>query len=210
MNDKEKLLNQKELKQILNYNKDSGIFTWKVSPSNSVKINDVAGTTDKYGYIVIMIKSRNYFAHRLAFLCHIKNNKDYYPDYVVAHCGFNATFGAKWFGGFARKRKNGWDRDCVCGKNLLLKQENGLKGVILSCCSYYKLEIPDNSIIYCDPPYENTTKYKDKFNHSEFWDWCRKKRNEGHKIFISEYNAPNDFICLWQKEIVSSLTKKYW
>ena len=30
---------------------------------------------------------------------------------------------------------------------------------------------------------------------------------KGHKVFISEYNAPEDFECLWQMEVNSSLTK---
>lgn len=88
-----------------------------------------------------------------------------------------------------------------------IKQSCKLGGINFYHSAYDKLEIPKNSIIYCDPPYENTTKYKDKFDHSKFWDWCRRKRNDGHKIFISEYNAPDDFVCLWEKEIVSSLTK---
>ena len=31
--------------------------------------------------------------------------------------------------------------------------------------------------------------------------------SKGHIIFVSEYNAPDDFECVWQKEIVSSLTQ---
>jgi DNA adenine methylase len=31
--------------------------------------------------------------------------------------------------------------------------------------------------------------------------------SKGHIIFVSEYNAPDDFECVWQKEIVSSLAK---
>jgi DNA adenine methylase len=49
--------------------------------------------------------------------------------------------------------------------------------------------------------------YKDDFNHNEFWQWCRDRANEGHIVFVSEYNAPDDFECIWQKEIVSSLDK---
>jgi DNA adenine methylase len=137
---------------------------------------------------------------------HIKNNKDCYDAVLVAHCGFNATFGAKWFGGYARPRKlTGYDRDVVCGKNSLIKQMPLLKGVKFECCSYDELEIPVESIIYCDPPYAGTTKYKDDFNHDDFWQWCRSKCKEGHQVFISEYNAPDDFICVWQKEIQSGL-----
>ena len=33
------------------------------------------------------------------------------------------------------------------------------------------------------------------------------KKNEGHRIYISEYDMPSDiFKCVWQKEIISGLT----
>lgn len=68
------------------------------------------------------------------------------------------------------------------------------------------LHIPQNSIIYCDPPYQNTTKYHTGFDHNQFWDWCRLKKQDGHNIFISEYSAPDDFVCVWQKEVQSQLS----
>ena len=52
-----------------------------------------------------------------------------------------------------------------------------------------------------------TTGYKDKFNHNCFWSWCRGKAAEGHKVFVSEYDAPDDFECVWEKEVNNSLTK---
>jgi len=140
---------------------------------------------------------------------HIKNNKEKYSMVEVAHCGFNSSFGAKWFGGYTRARKNGWNRDVICGKNLLIKQMNNLAGVHFINTTYQKLDIPKNSIIYCDPPYQNTTKYKTgDFNHAEFWQWCREKTTEGHKVFISEYNAPDDFECIWEKQISNTLANK--
>jgi len=79
--------------------------------------------------------------------------------------------------------------------------------VFLKVSEYYTVDIPSNSLIYCDPPYNNTTKYINSFNHKDFWKWCRIMAKNGHTVFVSEYNAPNDFECVWQKEIVSSLTK---
>jgi DNA adenine methylase len=64
--------------------------------------------------------------------------------------------------------------------------------------------VPDNSFIYCDPPYQTIAtkgKYKDDFNHEIFWQWCRDMATKGHIVYVSEYNAPNDFECVWQKEI---------
>ena len=72
------------------------------------------------------------------------------------------------------------------------KQSLNLSKIIFKRGStpYNKLNIIPNSIIYCDIPYFGTTKYKDDFDHAEFWEWCRIKVQQGHKVFISEYNAP--------------------
>ena len=61
--------------------------------------------------------------------------------------------------------------------------------------------IPPNSIIYCDPPYAGVTKYAYSIDHEKFWAWCREKVAEGHDVFISEYNAPDDFVCVWEQEV---------
>ncbi len=142
-----------------------------------------------------------------------KESKDYNNKALKGFIGFSMSFGGKWFGGYRR--------DIVgtagCIKNMktqtrrskenALKQSEKLQGVKLVCCSYNQIIIPKNSIIYCDPPYENTTKYKDKFDHDKFWQWCREKSKEGHKIFISEYNSPDDFESIWEREITCTLTK---
>ena len=76
------------------------------------------------------------------------------------------------------------------------------------CCSYENLDIPQNSIIYCDIPYKNTKQYsfsKD-FDYEKFWEWAREKSQNGHQVFISEYNYPDDFECIWQQEVKSSLS----
>ena len=62
------MITQKELKEILDYNPDTGILTYLISPANHVKVGDVAGSLGKHGYLAIMIKGKKYLAHRLAFL----------------------------------------------------------------------------------------------------------------------------------------------
>jgi site-specific DNA-adenine methylase len=53
--------------------------------------------------------------------------------------------------------------------------------------SYNEIDIKENSIIYCDPPYKNTTKYiSGKFNTEKFLDWCNNQKNP---VFISEYDV---------------------
>ena len=61
------MLNQEELKRILNYNDTTGVFTWKISPKYDVKIGDVAGNYHN-GYYRVTIKRKKYLTHRLAWL----------------------------------------------------------------------------------------------------------------------------------------------
>ena len=129
---------------------------------------------------------------------------------VKAFIGFGCSYSGKWFGGYARGNlPKGIPRNyCGESKRNILKQKDGLIGVDLRHSNYLVLDIPPKSIIYCDPPYAGATKYRDSLNYNIFWDWCRKKVIEGHSIFVSEYAAPTDFICVWEKKVNSSLTKQ--
>lgn len=74
--------------------------------------------------------------------------------------------------------------------------------------TYNNIDIPDNSVIYADPPYLSTSDYKNEseFNHTEFWQWCREMTAKGNDVLISEYNAPSDFVCVWKKGINMNLS----
>ena len=136
----------------------------------------------------------------------VKTNKDNYPDWYVGFVGFVSSFRAKFFGGYSGycTTKTGIQRNYIKERiNNILKQN--LDGIKLVCSSYDVLDIPANSIIYCDPPYNDTTKYKDSFDSDAFWQWCRDKAKEGHTVYVSEYNAPEDFKCIWEKQINSNL-----
>lgn len=137
----------------------------------------------------------------------IKNNQESYPYYLVGFVGFGCSFSGKWFGGYARSfTKEGLPRNhCLESKKKIMKQAPNIKGILIENKSYLELEIPDNSIIYCDPPYQDTTKYSSSFNHEIFWDWVRDKSKEGHQVFVSEYSTPEDFKCVWEKEVISAL-----
>jgi len=56
------------LKEHLSYNQETGIFTWIKSPGGNIKKDTQTGCKNKRNYVLIGIKGRTYFAHRLAWL----------------------------------------------------------------------------------------------------------------------------------------------
>ncbi len=133
-----------------------------------------------------------------------KDNKTKISKALNGYIGFN-SYGGKWYAGYRRDKqgkRDYWREHC----NNIMKQVPNLKGVEFTNTSFTDLDIPENSIIYCDPPYEGTTKYNNKFDHILFWDWVRTKSKQGNKVYVSEYNAPNDFVCVWQKEAKSTFS----
>ena len=133
---------------------------------------------------------------------------------MTGFIGFAMSFGGKWFAGYRRDVKG--TKGCIDNmstqtrrsKQSAVKQSANIQGVDFVNAKYQDLEIPASSIVYCDPPYAGTTKYKDgDFNHTEFWQKCRDWCADGHQVFVSEYNAPDDFVCVWEKEISVNVAK---
>lgn len=76
------------------------------------------------------------------------------------------------------------------------------KEIQITNLDYREVEIEKDSIIYCDIPYKNTKNYSiGDFDHNEFYEWARKQNN----IFISEYNMPDDFEVINERNIKSIL-----
>lgn len=62
------MLTQERLKEILDYDTDSGVFRWRVKKARWTKIGSKTGCDNKSGHLVIRIDQKNYLCHRLAWL----------------------------------------------------------------------------------------------------------------------------------------------
>lgn len=133
----------------------------------------------------------------------IKKNPGNYDPFLVGFVAFGCSHSGKFFGGYARD--NTGRNYALNAKNSLLKKKPKFNNVIFSCLDYeeflLKNVVSDKKIlIYTDPPYACTTKYKgSNFHYDKFWDIMRKYRQMSNvKLYISEYNAPSDFTSIWE------------
>ena len=84
----------------------------------------------------------------------VKNNKDKFPDWYVGLVGFCSSFGAKFFGGYARdSRSDNSGKWSVGAIQNLKKQEPNIKSVKFTSTDYLTLDETKmkNWVIYCDP-----------------------------------------------------------
>ena len=66
---------------------------------------------------------------------------------------------------------------------------------------YTKVIIPDNSVIYCDPPYKGAKGYcKSEFDQEAFYEWCTRQKVP---VYISEYYMPEELF-----EVVAKKPKR--
>lgn len=140
----------------------------------------------------------------------VRNNDktDKYPEWVKGNVGFLASYNGRYFdGGYA---KTGLEKDRVRdyyqeSKRNIETQIPLLKDVIFTNHDYREFH-GNNMLIYMDPPYKDTKQYNTSknFNHNEFWDFAR-KMSETNIVLISELQAPEDFICIWEQEVNRSI-----
>jgi DNA adenine methylase len=125
------------------------------------------------------------------------------PSALRGFVGFGASFGGKWFGGYARGYNYFRMRDymeetsrAIVADIRRLKETDA--EISFECHSYEAVSANSRYVIYCDPPYEDTLGYAGtpKFNHAQFWQWAHKQHENGALVIVSGYKAPDDWTCI--------------
>ena len=135
----------------------------------------------------------------------IRENPSKYPDEIVAVAGILASYNSKWFAGYAKphyvseKCTRHYYEESI--KNVESQLPN-IQDITFISKDYKDLNIPLTPpiMIYCDPPYANKVGFKDKIDHSEYWEWVR-KISMNHYVLCSEYVAPDDFKEVWSGQV---------
>ena len=107
--------------------------------------------------------------------------------------GYAASFGAAWWGG--------WARDTTQRRNFLREARDNnarLVGLDITFTHTDYTTAPDDVLVYADPPYVGTKPYKGSpaFDHTAFWSWVRLRKGP---TFISELTGPENIDIVWRK-----------
>lgn len=117
--------------------------------------------------------------------------------------GFGHSFSGIFFHTYASDKNY-----ALATRNWLDKNAEAISKFELHSMDYRKMSIPENSIVYCDPPYEGTHPYKGgglpPFSAADFWEHMR-TLSVHNPVYISEEKAPADFTSVWQKQKRRSL-----
>lgn len=90
-----------------------------------------------------------------------------------------------------------------------LQSLQSLESLRVTSLSYAEIDIPEDAVVYCDPPYhacgghlyEGTA----AFEHGAFYDWCVRV-SKTNPIFISEYSIEDDrFEVAAEKQKITSM-----
>lgn len=141
----------------------------------------------------------------------VRSNQDgiKYPMWYVGAIGYLASYNGRYFdGGYA---KEGIDKGRVRNyyneaKNNILAQTELVADIIFTNKDYKQMKQIKGSLIYCDIPYENTKQYNisKNFDYEVFWNWVR-DFSKDNIVIVSELQAPNDFVCIWEKSVLRSI-----
>jgi hypothetical protein len=78
-------MTQDEVRRLFDYDAETGDLTWRVSPSNSVRIGNKAGSDNGRGYLQVMVDRKLYLVHRVIWLL----VHGYFPEHEIDHVNRN-------------------------------------------------------------------------------------------------------------------------
>ena len=134
----------------------------------------------------------------------LKNQKE--PTFEKSLAAFTYSYNGKEFGGYTKTDKNltrNYPDERIRYYKLLQENDTFNKTKIKNCA--YNQWKPSGYLIYCDPPYKNTTDYSTNFDHELFWNVIR-EWSKNNTVFVSEYTAPKDFKTVSKGEKYMSLS----
>ena len=136
-------------------------------------------------------------------------------DWEIGMAGFLYSYRGDFFQGYAGDSVSN-SKKIETNAESLIRSFNATMEKCLDV--YYEtmrfemMPIQTNCIYYLDPPYAGTREYtfgkivlKERTNlnlnwYELFWEKARRLAKSGNAVYVSEFTAPSDFVCIWEGE----------
>ena len=76
------MISADRLRELLDYNHETGALTWRVARGAKAKAGTVAGSPNSKGYLTVKVDNKTYRAHRLAWLMFHGSLPELFIDHV--------------------------------------------------------------------------------------------------------------------------------
>lgn len=122
------------------------------------------------------------------------------PSWERGYIGFGASFGGKWFGGYAVSNRDGeeWRRsERVINRQAAILAKAGTQ---FRHAPFGDITPPPGAVVYCDPPYRSTTGYTTgAFDHDAFYKTLQEWAPDRH-VYLSGYDIDIPARLVWSTE----------
>lgn len=145
----------------------------------------------------------------------LKELQDHISPELRFFVSVGCSFAGKKWGGYAQGDGRNFADECVRHDLAMLPD---IQGVHFFQSPFNDVEKVMTNItlgmypmvIYCDPPYQGTTKYTNQLDFDSFWktavDWVSLY---GHSVYVSGYDFPEGLgEIVWAKQVRTTLTKE--
>ena len=121
------------------------------------------------------------------------------PSPLRTFAAFGVSFGGREWEGYARNKRG--DNHALQTRNSLAKSaKSGMfdPHVTFLASDVFTLTLPedlDGTVVYCDPPYKGTKRYRTgPFDSDKAWELFRSWSARGAHVYVSEYDGPGDLV----------------
>ncbi len=121
-------------------------------------------------------------------------------DPMTAFAGFGCAFAGQWFATYARDKRNKKTNFAANARRSIIKKALILlEGEVTLKAAPYDEVVDKNAVFYLDPPYAgrySPWNGKAGFDYDDFWTYARFLTEHGNRVFVTEFNAPPDFVAV--------------
>lgn len=135
------------------------------------------------------------------------------PSALRCFAAYGCSYGGIYFNSYVGNY-NGGAAEIDRSSRSIVRVSRQVQDVEFLDSRSYTEHSPINSTIYCDPPYKTASKSVlgmdnfASFDHEVFWDTMREWIKHDNIVIVSEFTAPDDFVGVWEKKIVSNVNHK--